>query len=66
MQNDELVNCGRMVILYKMSLDCKIRRAPPTTTLERRALTLKVRLARFNVMTCRDLYREVRKQRAKL
>ena len=55
-----------MGILYKMTLDCKIRRVPPTTALKRRALALKVPLARFNAMTCRDICREVRKRRVEL
>ena len=45
MQNDELVNCGRRMILYKMTLDCKMRQPPPPSVLVRRALALKVPLA---------------------
>ena len=66
MKNGKLTNCGKMVILYKMALDCKMRRTPPTTALERQALDLKVHLARFNAMTYRDIHREVRKRRAEL
>ena len=66
MRNGELTNCGRMVILYKMALDGKVKRAPPTAALERRALALKVPLSRVNETTCRDIHKEVRKRRAEL
>ena len=61
MQNDELVNCGRRVILYKMTLDCKGRGAPPTSTLVRRSLALEVHIAQLMVMTWIDICREARK-----
>ena len=64
MQNGELTNCGRMVILYKIALDYKIRRSPPTAALERRTLALKVPLASFDEMTCRDIRKEERGKRA--
>ena len=66
MQNDELMNCGRRVILYKMTLDCKGRGAPPTSTLVRRSLALEVHIAQLMVMTWIDICREARKWRVKL
>ena len=65
-RNDELVNCGRMVVLYKMTLDYNMRRVLPTTALERQASALKLPLAHFNPMTLRDICREVRKCKTKL
>ena len=46
MRNDEFTTCGRMVILYKMILDCKNKRAPPTVALDREANALHVPCAR--------------------
>ena len=66
MRNSELTNCGRMVILYKMALDCKMRRAPLAAGLERRAPALKLPLALFEEMTCRDIRNEVREKRTEL
>ena len=55
-----------MVILYKMVIDCKTRRATPTAALERRALALKVPLARFDEMTREGICKEMRKTRTEL
>ena len=66
MRNDELVNCGRRVILYKMALDCKWRGAFPTSARVRRTLALEVPLAQLMAMTWIDIRREARKQRVEL
>ena len=66
MRNDELVNCGRQVILYKTALDCKGRGATQTSVMVRRSLALEVPLAQLMAMTCIDIRREARKQRVEL
>ena len=66
MQNDELVNYGRPVILYKMVLDCKGRGAPPTSALMRRSLALEVPLAQLMTMTWIDIHREASQRRVEL
>ena len=50
MRNDRMTTCGRMVILYKMILDYKTRRTPPTAALLRLATTLQVTLEQFEEM----------------
>ena len=66
MRNDELVNCGRQVILYEMALDCKGRGAPPTSALVRKILVLEVPLAQLMAMARIDIRRETRKRRVEL
>ena len=61
MRNGNLTTCGRRVILYKMTLDCKTRCAPSTAALERRAAALQVPLARFAKMMFRDIRKEMQK-----
>ena len=65
-QSNILLHHGRMVILYKMILDYKSRRVPPTSTLLRRATTLKVPLAQFEQITCREITKEVQRCKTEL
>ena len=61
-RNDETTHRGRMVILYKMICECKVRRAPWTSALVRRALALEVPLAQFESMTCKEIRVEVQER----
>jgi hypothetical protein len=58
--------CGRMLIVYKMMLDCKSRHAPPTPALIKRAAALNVDLAEFETVSRVGLRKEVCKRRAAL
>ena len=42
MHNPDMTLCGRMLIVYKMMLDCKSRHAPPISVLIRNAEALNV------------------------
>ena len=55
-----ILHYGRIVILYKLILNYKLRWVPPTSALLRRATALKVPLAQFEQITCKDITKEVR------
>ena len=58
--------CGRMLLVYKIMLDCRSRNAPPTTTLIKRAATLGVDLTKFDTISRGSLRKEVCKRRVAL
>jgi len=66
MRNPDMTLCGRMLIIYKMILDCRCRNAPPTPALERGAAKLNVDLSQFDTMRHTSLRKEVCKRRAAL
>ena len=66
MRNPDMTLCGRMLIVYKMMLDCKSRHAPPTPALIKRAAELNVDLTEFETVSRVGLRKEVCKRQAAL
>jgi hypothetical protein len=64
MRSPELTNAGRLLVAYKMILDCKSRGAPPSPALERLSTALQIdlpRLADLPLPALRALVRERRR-----
>ena len=66
MRNPEMTLCGRMLLVYKMMLDCRSRNSPPMAALKKRAATLNVDLTKLDTLSRGGLWKEVSKRRAAL
>ena len=62
MRNPDMTMCGRMLLVYKMILNCKTRNAPPMTALIKRASALNIGLTKFDALTRGGLRKEVCKR----
>ena len=63
MRNNKLATCGRIVMLYKIVLDCETRRTSLTAAMVRRVDTIQVLLEEFSEMTPHEIHREIQTQR---
>ena len=61
MRNPDMTMCGRMMIVYKMMLNCRSRNSPPTAVLIKRVAALNIDLTKFDTLTQRGLRKEVYK-----
>ena len=66
MRSSQLTLCGRLLVIFNMILDCKIRRAPFSPALLRRAKSMDVDTSKFEAATPAGMRKEVHQRRKDL
>lgn len=66
MRSQELTSKGRILLLFRHMLDCRRRRAPPTTSILRRCTKLQIDATLMMTMTYKELRKEAQRQQVDL